>query len=76
MVRPKHVEQIKNSEIKGICKICASFWFLYTFSDKDNVSQKLVAQLFFHPELRTENRPLKGTVEQSAKDDSWTRGRK
>ena len=25
----KHVEQVKNSEIKSICKICASSWFFY-----------------------------------------------
>ena len=30
VVCPKHVEQIKNSEIKSICKICASCWFFYT----------------------------------------------
>jgi len=43
---------------------------LEVLSEKDNMSQKLVARLFSHPELRIENRTVRGTAEQSAKYDS------
>jgi len=46
---------------------------LDVLSEKDNLSQKLVARLFSYPELSTENRPVCGIAQQSAKDDIWTR---
>jgi len=43
---------------------------------KYNLSQKLIVQHFSHPELGIESRPVRVIAEQSAKDDSWTRGTK
>ena len=49
---------------------------LDVLSEKDDLSQNLVARLFSYPELRTENRPFCGIAQQSVKDNSWTRGTK
>jgi hypothetical protein len=49
---------------------------LDVLSDKGNISQKLVARISSYPELRIENRPVRGVAAQNAKDDSWTRGTK